>query len=288
MVHPRLFPWSAILGATLVVAAPASTARIAWETLAPGMELAEVQTSRRSSHGGSKVTVLRIDPARWQLTVVGISETGEKSGRTARQWSQAHGFSAAINAGMFATDYKTHVGYQRAGKHVNNGHFNDYQSIAAFGRRTENVPHFRIFDVDSPGFDRDAILRDYSSVVQNLRLIKRPGENRWAQQERRWSEAALGEDAAGRILFLFCRSPFSMYELNHELLGMGIDLVAAQHLEGGPEAQLFVAVGDREIERVGSFETLFREDNGNQNAWSVPNILGVRPRSAGAERAGPP
>ncbi len=149
---------------------------------------------------------------------------------------------------MFATDYRTHVGYLRAGDHVNNGRFNKYQSVAAFGPERTGLPRFRIFDLDAPGTRREAILRDYSSAVQNLRLIKRPGENRWSRQKKAWSEAALGEDGAGRILFIFCRSPFTMYDLNHELLGLGIGLVAAQHLEGGPEAQLYVHVGETEIE----------------------------------------
>jgi hypothetical protein len=115
--------------------------------------------------------------------------------------------------------------------------------------------------------------------VQNLRLIKRPGSSAWGQQEKRWSEAALGEDSSGRILFIFSRSPFSMHDLNHELLSSGIGLVAAQHLEGGPEAQLYINAGDTQLEMFGSYETAFREDNSNSIAWPVPNVLGVRRRA---------
>ncbi len=71
-----------------------------------------------------------------------------------------------------------------------------------------------------------------------------------------------------------------MHDLNRELLSMGIGLVAAQHLEGGPEAQLYLRVGDEEIETFGSFETDFEEDDDNDHAWPVPNVLGIRPRSA--------
>jgi len=70
-----------------------------------------------------------------------------------------------------------------------------------------------------------------------LRLIKKPGINVWQQQDREWSEAAIGEDKEGRILLIFSRSSFSMYDFNKELLQSGIGIVAAQHLEGGPEAQ---------------------------------------------------
>ncbi len=66
-----------------------------------------------------------------------------------------------------------------------------------------------------------SILKDYGSAVQNLRLIKRPGSNQWGKQDSRWSEAALGEDSSGRVLFLFSRAPFSMHDLMDRQLVLG-------------------------------------------------------------------
>lgn len=262
----------------LLSALPAA-AQPEWETLAPGMERTTFAARHPSPVGDSRIVVIRIDPGRWELAVVGLTMSDEERGRSAREWCDDYDLVACINAGMFATDYRTHVGYLRVGEHVNNGHVNGYQSVAAFDPRREGeLPAFRIFDLDTPGVTMDAILEDYATVIQNLRLIKRPGRNRWSRQEKRWSEAALGEDAEGRILFIFSRSPFSMYDLNRELLAADIGLVAAQHLEGGPEAQLYLRVGGVEIEMVGSYETQFREDDVNESAWPVPTVLGVRPR----------
>lgn len=252
-----------------------------WKSLAPGMDLKYVAAKHPSSIGDSRVVILRMDPSLWQLEAVGITETGESAGHTARAWSQSRNFSAAINAGMFATDYKTHLGYMGSASYVNNSHPNVYQSVAAFEPRdSQSLPRFRIFDLDAPGIHFQDILKDYASVLQNLRLVKRSGSNQWSSQQRKWSEAALGEDDAGRILFIYSRSPFSMYDLNNELLGAGIGLVAAQHLEGGPEAQLYVHVGNVEMELCGSYETSFKENDSNSAAWPVPNILGVRPRQS--------
>jgi hypothetical protein len=224
-----------------------------------------------------------MDPALWELAVIGTSQTGESAGHTAREWCQRHKFAAAINAGMFATDQKTHLGYARYRKQVISGHQNKYQSVAAFDPREQGkLPSFRIFDLDASGVSFQSILEDYASAVQNLRLVKRSGMNQWSQQERKWSEAALGEDDAGRILFLFSRSPFSMHDLNRELLGAGIGLVAAQHLEGGPEAQLYLNVGGVELEMFGSFETSFKENDANSIPWPIPNVFGVRPRPLAA------
>lgn len=254
-----------------------------WRSLAPGMELGTFVASKPSSAGDSRITVLRIDPNLWDLELAGTSRTGESAGRTARQWCQSHDLTAAINAGMYGTDYKTHVGYLRFREHVMSRHVNGYKSVAAFDPRPgKRLPRFRIFDLDAPGVTMDTIRRDFASVVQNLRLIKRPGLNRWQQQNKKWSEAALGEDSSGRILFIFSRSPFSMHDLNRELLAMDLDLVAAQHLEGGPQAQLYVRVGEVEIEMIGGYGTSFRANGGNAVPWPVPNVLGVRPRTSEA------
>ena len=227
-----------------------------WKTLAPGMDYKYVLAKNPSSVGDSRIFILRMDPNLWQLESVGITQTGDSAGHTARDWSQRHKFSAAINAGMFATDMKTHLGYMGSNSHVNNSHANSYESVAAFEPRdSKTLPRFHIFDLDAPGIHFMDIRKDYACALQNLRLIKRPGFNQWSQQTRIWSEAALGEDDQGRILFIYSRSPFSMHDLNNELLASGIGLVAAQHLEGGPEAQLYLHVGNLEMEMFGSYET---------------------------------
>jgi len=242
------------------------------------MELRTLPVSNPGVAGEASVTVLRIDPLLWDLEFAGISQSGEAA-RTAREWCASRKLTACINAGMFATDYKTHLGYVRFQEHEHGTRVNHYLSVAAFGPKGDTgLPRFRIFDLDAPGVTMQAILDDYASAIQNLRLIKGPGENRWTQQEKKWSEAALGEDKAGRILFIFCRSPFSMYDLNQELLASDIGLVAAQHLEGGPEAQLYLRAGDIEREMFGSHGTsAVKDKEGNTVAWPVPNILGVRP-----------
>ena len=55
-----------------------------------------------------------------------------------------------------------------------------------------------------------------------------------------------------------------------------LHLVTAQHLEGGPQAQLYVNAGGRAREWVGGLPTAYRENEGNVIAWPVPNVIGVR------------
>ena len=246
-----------------------------WKTLELGLELASFPAGKPSLAGDEVVTVVRIDPSAWDLEILCASKEKACSSLTAREWCEQRGLVAAINAGMFAQDRRTHIGFLAADGHMNNSRTNRYESVAAFAPRASGRPAFRIYDLDM-GASIEAIRDKYRYVVQNLRLVKRSRENRWSQQARAWSEAALGEDNKGRALFIFCRSPYSMYDFNHILLALPIGLVCVQHLEGGPEAQVYVRAGGQEIEFFGSFETGFFETDLNRTAWPIPSVIGVR------------
>lgn len=253
----------------LALTLPAHAASPTWQSLAAGLDLGIFPT----------ITVLRIDPAHYSLECIDVTRTADTTGLTARQWCAAHGLTAAINFGMYAADNRTHIGYLEWRGKVTSPRVNGYQSVAAFDpRKGSRQPPFRIIDLDDPPTTVPDLLKDYQSVVQNLRLIKRNGENRWKPQPKKWSEAALAEDTQGRILFVFCRTPLAMYDFNNALLALGINVVAAQHLEGGPLAQLYLKTGRHELELVGSRETGVIGGVENNTAWPIPGVLGIRPR----------
>lgn len=270
----------AVSALSLLVLLFATPVGASWTALAPGLDLGEFPLPRAApGQPAVTITVLRIDPASWSLELHYKDRAEPPFLRTARQWCELRGLVAAINAFVTLVDFPVPYGFATAQGRVLIRSANHFQSVAAFdpvpGR---DLAPFRIFDLDTPGVTLDAIRGDYGSVVQNLRLIKRPGDNRWQRQDKRWSKAALAEDARGRILFVFCRAPLTMRDFNEALLGLGIGVVAAQHLDGGPPAQLFVSAGGVERELVGSHETGARENEGNVTAWPIPIVLGVRRR----------
>ena len=121
-------------------------------------------------------------------------------------------------------------------------------------------------------------LASYKTVIQNLRLVKSiegRGRNVWQAQPRRWSEAAVALDERSRVLFLFSRSPLSMVDFNRLILDLPLKIVRAMHVEGGPEASLSIHVGGMDADYFGSYETGFRENDGNDHPWPIPNVLGV-------------
>jgi hypothetical protein len=251
-----------VLGGHRVAAAP-DTATTPWRQLEPGLELARFSTADTLAHPEGDLFVLRADPARWELRLLSAATLGDRRGRSAREWCREHGLVAAINAGMYQADGRSHVGFVSCGGEVIQEAANTYRSAAAFGCTAGDGPPFRIVDLDAASLD--SLVLAYECVVQNLRLIKRPREPRWYRRDRAWREAALGEDGAGRPLLIYCRTPLTMPDFIALLLALPLDLQAAQHLEGGAEAQLHV-----------HHPSAARDfDEGRWLAWPVPNVLGL-------------
>ncbi len=85
----------------------------------------------------------------------------------------------------------------------------------------------------------------------------------------------IAQDRAGRILFLFSRTPYEMADLNNRILALPLGITRAMHVEGGPEASLSIHIGGISSDAAGSYETGFRNDDSNTEQWPIPNVLGV-------------
>ena len=246
-----------------------------WRVIDKGLCVGSFKTPR-PTRGDSMITIVRVDPKRYDLRLL-TSTQYKNDGLTAQEWCRKYHLIAAINAGMFQPDYKTNVGYMKNFAHCNNAHVNKaYQSIAACNPVDSSKPRFAIFDGDRTPIG--AVIKNYRTVIQNLRLIKRSGRNVWPEQGRQWSEAALGEDSSGNALLIFCRSPYSMHDFNEILLGLPISLVSAQHLEGGPKASLYFHRGAQELKCMGSYETGFNAADRNDQFLPIPNVWGITKR----------
>lgn len=243
-------------------------ADIHWTTLETGLEYARYFVSHDGE--GEPAHILRIDPDHWRFRLLSKKEYGAP--RTAAKWAEQFGLVAAVNAGMYQEDYVSNVGYMRGPETDNNPHVNAYKSAFAFASR-EGRAAPRLYDLDVTPFNE--ITDRYEGIIQNLRLIKRPGENRWARQERRWSEVALAQDDQGRLLFLFLHTPMTMHAFNARLLQSPLGIVAAQHLEGGPEASLSIRHPELTIDLFGSYETNLDDHELLRSPWAIPNVLGI-------------
>jgi len=229
--------------------------------------------------GKSEIVIIKIDPNFYNINIFS-SEQYNHDNLTVEDWNKKYDLIISVNAGMFKKeDYSSNVGYMKQLNYINNPNINHYQSIAVFNPKDSTQDQFKILDFELMNGklnrnDIKTVIANYGSVVQNLRLIKRSAENRWTQQPKEWSEVALGEDRDGNILLIFSRSPYSMYDLNNILIDLPINIECAQHLEGGPEASLYLKYKDVELKYIGSYETSFW-DNSNNDFWPIPNIIGI-------------
>ena len=254
----------------LAAAAHAGDPTPAWQPLGRGVEYAALRPAPR--FGSGAVQVVRIDPKLARLRAVMSSALDHKP-RTAGAFCDNQHLLAAINLGMFLDDHVSNVGYARAGSHLNHGRWvQKYKSVLVFGPKRTGLKAAAILDLDAPG--TQARLDDYETVVQNLRLIRAPGQSTWGPQPKRWSEAAVAMDSSGRILFLFARAPHSMSEFNQMVLALPLGIVAAMHVEGGPEASLSLR-GPLRLDFNGSFETGFIDNDSIVEQWPIPNVLSV-------------
>lgn len=248
-----------------------------WTELERGLELAEFQSGLKAKHGDNSVRVLRIDPELFELRLLNASAPGEGSPLTARAWARKHDLVAAINASMYQKDMRTSVALMRTAGHVNNARLSKDNCVLAFDRLDDGVPRVQIIDRKHQNLDE--LRTRYGTLVQNIRMVTLSGNNAWAQQPKRWSTACIGIDREGRVLFIHSRSPYTVHDFINVLLKLPIRLRNLMYVEGGPEAQLYVHAGGREIEHFGSFETGFFESDDNGTAWPVPNVIGVVRRS---------
>ena len=261
-------------------APPARKEAKAWRALEPGLDLGEFPSPRPSDRGDSIVRLLRVDPARFDLRLMNASASGQGRPLTAKAWCARAGLVAAINASMYQIDHRTSVSLMKTGTHTNNSRLSKDRAILAFDRLDASVPPVTIIDRDCDDFE--ALRGRYGTLVQSIRMISCKGRNVWSPQPRRWSTAAIGRDAQGRVLFVHVRSPYSTHDLIDILMALPAGIERALYVEGGPEAQLYVTSGGREYEWVGSYESGFNEDDDNHAAWPVPNVIGI------VRRAPPP
>lgn len=255
-----------LLAGAAAAATPAyASDPIAWRTLAPGLE--HGRGAVVSSIGDRQLHILRLDPAHYRFTLLTAAGEGVAA-RTARTWARERGLAAATNAAMFREN-RLPVGYCKADGRVIQAAQNNDRSMFVF-----DDERARLLDLSVDTFEPAA----HRNALQGIRMVGAGRRNVWARQPRRWSTVALAQDAEARILFAHARSPTSVHDFIATLLALPLGVERAMYLEGGPEATLYVNAGGAEIERIGSFETGFNENDGNAVAWPLPNVIGVLPR----------
>ena len=245
----------------------------AWQLLEPGLEFAAFRSPQPARIGDSQIRILRIDPAQFELRLLNASAVPDGKPLTAKQWVQRHGLVAATNASLYQADYRTSVSLMKTRTHTNNPRLSRDNAILAFDRLDPALPPVQIIDRTCQDFA--TLQGQYGTLVQSIRMISCRQRNVWSQQAKKWSTAAIGIDHEGRVLLIHVRSPYSTHDLINILLALPINLAGAMYVEGGPEAQLSIRAGGRELDLIGTHGSS-GVSTGNMYAPPLPNAIGVR------------
>ena len=236
--------------------------------LEEGLWMARLETSLKPVLGDGGVVVLRIDPARRELTLVTASEHGGEP-RTLDGWAREFDLAAAINASMYLPDGMTSTGYMKNFDHVNNPTINQqFGAFLLFNARDPELPAARI--VDSQREDVDELLPLYGSAVQNFRMVG-GGEAVWEGDSGPHAVSCVGEDDQGRILFIHSSSAVLVRDLARALVELPLGLVTVMYVEGGQQAGLFIETPADAAQPLAAMTS-------QPTLWPVPSVLGVESR----------
>jgi len=250
-------------------------AQLRWRELVPGMEYVEAPSFIRCTNiGDNIIRIVRADMKKLKLKLL-CADQLDTGSMTADVWGRHYGMLAVINASMYGSDLYSSTGYMKNGKYINNKRFNKaYKAIVVFDPFENSLPYFQIIDTDCQP-DWKALVKKYRVASQGLRMIDCNRVNRWSKQAKYWSTACIGEDSAGRVLFIHSRTPYMVSDLNKILLTLPLDIRNVMYVEGGPESSLYVNAGGMEIKSFGSYETDFNLNDDNDQYWEIPNVIAI-------------
>ncbi len=244
-----------------------------WQKLSDGLELGFFHSPKPSETGDSMIRVLRIEPARYKLRLLNASASENGRPLTAKEWCRQNGLVAAINASMYQADLKASVSLMRTKSHINNPRLSKDMAILAFDRNSPGVPPAKIIDRQCEDFKTWG--KKYKTLIQSIRMISCEGENVWAQQDQKWSTAAIAVDYLGRVLFIHVGSPYSTHDLIDILQELPLIIDRTMYVEGGPQAQLYINIGAHEHEFVGSYKIDIEENMNALFSRPIPNVVGI-------------
>ncbi|WP_018344368.1 phosphodiester glycosidase family protein [Cytophaga aurantiaca] len=249
---------------------------IEWQNLETGLDYTSMEAPVKSICADSRIDVLKINPKyfAFELQCMEQKKTGNKK---IDQICKENNLIAAVNAGMFKLEgnFQTGTGYMKNGSYINNPSLNSsYKTAFAFNSKDTSKPKATLIDLTCE--DWAAAKSNYTSFSQGIRMVNCEGKATWQASEKKWSMVLLGEDVSGNILFIFCRSPYKVLDYTNMLLHSDLHIKRLMYLEGGPEASFYLNHPKKMVQKMGSYETGFNENDNNTVYWEIPNVIGIK------------
>ena len=250
---------------------------IPWQNLMDGLDYSELDAPDKSVVNDSKLTILKIDPRKFDFEFLTASEKG-KHPRTAPDWAAEFDQNIIINAGMYSYNKtQSNKGYMKNYNHFNNptksGYYN---AMLAMHPKDEKKLPFEIIDITCRNWEK--VRHEYHSLCQGMRMISCEGEGMafTKRPDQSCSMIVSATDPDGTIYIIFTRSPYTHQTMISYLQGLPLNIRTTVYLEGGPEASLYVNTGDTVIAKYGSYVSNTCNNDDNDHFWKIPNVIAIR------------
>ncbi|MFY9153786.1 MAG: hypothetical protein WAO52_17335, partial [Prolixibacteraceae bacterium] len=148
---------------------------IPWKNLLDGLKYAELDAPDKSVVNDSKLSILKIDPRKFDFEFLTASEKG-KHPRTAPDWASEFKQNIIINAGMYSYNkMQSNKGYMKNYNHLNNPKKSGYYNamLAMHPKDKKKLP-FEIIDITCQDWEK--VQHEYHSLCQGMRMISCDGE----------------------------------------------------------------------------------------------------------------
>lgn len=252
---------------------------IPWKNLMEGLQMAELETPEKSVVNDSKISILKVDPQKFDFEFLTASEHGRQA-RTAPEWAQEFDQNIIVNAGMYRYNKtQSNKGYMKNYNHLNNPVKNNYyNALLAMHPKDPKKPPFEIIDTYQKNWEK--IKNQYHSVCQGMRMINDKGEGMafTKRPDQSCSMILAATDAESNLYFIFTRSPYTHLNMISLLKALPINIRTTVYLEGGPETSFYVNTGDTVIAKFGSYVSNTCDNDDNDHFRKMPNVIGLKKR----------
>lgn len=246
---------------------------IQWTPIHLGAELATIPVEASDKH----LIIVRFNPKYFTFSLLS-SKLEKNTAMPITEWSEKYNFISAINASMFAQDTATSVSFLKSQKKVNNAEFSKtFGAVFLSNPTSRSLPSVNIIDQNSMEEEEvKKLVKQYSDVVQNYRMINDKGEVVWKSYSTTPSTmSAVGIDTQMRILFIHSQALLTQNMLATMLIKLPLDIRTTMYTEGGKEAILAISTHKMKQTWLGQSRNPFTP---NMNNVPVPNLIIVRPK----------
>lgn len=234
-----------LLACLLLLPAPA-LAEMKWQELRPGLEFGFLLAEASTRAGSPRIAALRVDPERMRFRVLAAVE-GQK-GRRAGEWRKLSGALAVFNAGQFAAD-RSYLGLLIQDGRQRGRLMGHLEALFLAEPEEPGLPLARVLDLHYTPFQPQA--SPYRQAAQSLMLLDRFGQIRVRKSEKIAHRTLVAQDGRDRVLILVTEGRHTLWELAKFVSEAGLGLREVMCMDGGPEAQLDLAVDSFAYQQYG-------------------------------------